>query len=1754
MDADSSYGGSDTTQDSNVGLHEHHSINEKSNGSEDNPQHGNITTAVHVISLVGGSNEETPDNTYYHKNEITLPVNGNGDDQTDFQNSNNSKLPHYLATANLNINESLEHHSNLEEMNRNYKSSHKLSPESSQLHSSGPNGIDNPAFVEDNRSTFHNDKKPYKNELDVNSLTSNDEYLTEAVNLELINLKPSSGIHNGIKEPCESNNSKNLTSIPIKKDDDDGRSPYDEYFVPVNEHRKYIRGEKLYLTRDSRAEKTKSKCICWTIVICIVATAVILGILAAVGALGNQGQLPQPVEVTGRNFQNDNDIVKAGINAPTFSSSSQSSEPPVDTFIDSPTDPPTDFPTNHSTDPPSNPLTDPSSNPITDPPTDPPTNKPDDLYHPFSHHPALWPVESAPSSTETSTNLPSSSSPVSVTPDPFVAIIGSSDAPSTNSSVNEVTNSSVSEITDSSVSEVSSSEASLRFVEPISPVGAEEDTATVPNVLDLDLTIDNMDYKIDLSDPESSEYKALSSSVEQLLKENVLDQIAPLDDKSSDIQIRVFEFSPGSVIVRTRISWNRDSNAPLSGINETLIQEKIKEFLRTNTGLLGNYHIDQNKMAFRKIPDACLETNNGCEHLCFFDYNHLNFTCTCPDNKKLMRDQKHCELNDAVEKLQEQWMNPGDKAAIPEYRNFYQHGESDKYSEYTQETPESTTVPLNNLSEVLQNHTEPTPVPEPEPEPSTEPEIFQRPPSSSEERSFKQILSQPAILNDESFTMMNPVNSESESSAEDDQDKVLEMISGTLLDPTTDSSEIVHNNDAREDKSPEITKQDFYYDVLREQLNRYEQLNADKERTTKPNNEYGLGRVFTPIAEVFTPAPVSTTQLSDVYTARPTPKPELHYHTEKTQMQMETSMESEPMVHDEHMSPFLPDIDNDTFVNSLHSEEHLTDHNFEIHENTSVPVPVPVTKPPSLEFDQINRTNPFDNFTSDSMEHFDVKPEVVIIIDDKDDNVKTESPTTTEESTTLEITTEDIALNKNEVTPLNNTQLFNNFNDTHITEILSTTNENDNDGTTENIVDITNSLDNENNSIENIKDVTETIQNTTEMIHITEKIQNDTNSLQQGMIILEENIQNTTDNIMQNITENIQNTTTENIQNTTDNIMQNVTKNIQNTTDNIIQNVTENTQNTTTENIQNTTDNMQNVTENIQNTTEIIQIATDNIQNATAENIQNRTENIQNITTETINTVTDKTYPDIISKIEDDSTITDDLKIEGLNAETTTMILPEQLSTTIPDSQNILTELTNIETTTEIEHSTNSSNINTNFKDITTSTEDLIALETTTNTDGNSSNEILDNEIKGSNVTEIQADILETLRTSVNVTKDNVTEETSTTLDPQQYEVKESTDDLTTTEKLFVTHRPSTEKPEVQENGFELKPNTEEPKQLQDEPEEDLSIEPLETYTTEENNRINFESNEIDNDIFAIKNNSVEKPVTEDFVLPKVSRCNPGQFQCLNGTSVKDGSYCIDIGDRCDSIFDCSDGSDETNCVEQGCPNNFKCAGNQCLKRHLVCDGIQNCNDGSDEINCGNWTCNSDEFSCGPSNRCISLKWKCDSRQNCPDGSDENDCIRLGPCSDNFFKMYRRQPTAYQYLGDATDTEIVLIRKMRMKKCAPSYPLYKKSHIIKAVLTDFQTKFSSFGFTNDAVLLKLQKPINVNLNVSAVCLPKDEIVPRQLCIVAGWGINKPGVGFSYSLIFMEEQDMLHARSFFIITVDAAIPSLLTSTFNRYARM
>lgn len=62
----------------------------------------------------------------------------------------------------------------------------------------------------------------------------------EAVNLELININSN---NNNSKKPTSTNGKNN--DLPPKKDGDVemGRKDdsYDEYFVPVNEHRKYMR-------------------------------------------------------------------------------------------------------------------------------------------------------------------------------------------------------------------------------------------------------------------------------------------------------------------------------------------------------------------------------------------------------------------------------------------------------------------------------------------------------------------------------------------------------------------------------------------------------------------------------------------------------------------------------------------------------------------------------------------------------------------------------------------------------------------------------------------------------------------------------------------------------------------------------------------------------------------------------------------------------------------------------------------------------------------------------------------------------------------------------------------------------------------------------------------------------------------------------------------------------------------------------------------------------------------------------------------------------------------------------------------------------------------------------------------------------------------------------------------------------------------------------------------------------------------------
>lgn len=105
----------------------------------------------------------------------------------------------------------------------------------SKQNGNGMSGLDNPAFEPEKEkrplSSFGHSGEKSLGATSVNGKANGEKPLAEAVNLELLNMsKPANGHQNG------------SSALPVKKDTEvDIGDPYDEYFVPVNEHRKFMR-------------------------------------------------------------------------------------------------------------------------------------------------------------------------------------------------------------------------------------------------------------------------------------------------------------------------------------------------------------------------------------------------------------------------------------------------------------------------------------------------------------------------------------------------------------------------------------------------------------------------------------------------------------------------------------------------------------------------------------------------------------------------------------------------------------------------------------------------------------------------------------------------------------------------------------------------------------------------------------------------------------------------------------------------------------------------------------------------------------------------------------------------------------------------------------------------------------------------------------------------------------------------------------------------------------------------------------------------------------------------------------------------------------------------------------------------------------------------------------------------------------------------------------------------------------------------
>ncbi|CAI5521333.1 unnamed protein product [Closterium sp. Naga37s-1] len=129
---------------------------------------------------------------------------------------------------------------------------------------------------------------------------------------------------------------------------------------------------------------------------------------------------------------------------------------------------------------------------------------------------------------------------------------------------------------------------------------------------------------------------------------------------------------------------------------------------------------------------------------------------------------------------------------------------------------------------------------------------------------------------------------------------------------------------------------------------------------------------------------------------------------------------------------------------------------------------------------------------------------------------------------------------------------------------------------------------------------------------------------------------------------------------------------------------------------------------------------------------------------------------------------------------------------------------------------------------------------------------------------------------------------------------------------------------------------------------------------------------------------SIYKDMRKDLCKPQ------GLVRCPN-----DPGYCIDPQEVCDSIPQCSDGSDEFDCFAHTCqPGQIHCPITGYCAKGRLCDGTPDCfgEMGEEDENpdfCQGYACPAGWKKCADGLQCVEAGRWCDGAVNCLDGSDE---------------------------------------------------------------------------------------------------------------------------------------------------------------------
>ncbi|XP_068154728.1 basement membrane-specific heparan sulfate proteoglycan core protein [Drosophila tropicalis] len=136
--------------------------------------------------------------------------------------------------------------------------------------------------------------------------------------------------------------------------------------------------------------------------------------------------------------------------------------------------------------------------------------------------------------------------------------------------------------------------------------------------------------------------------------------------------------------------------------------------------------------------------------------------------------------------------------------------------------------------------------------------------------------------------------------------------------------------------------------------------------------------------------------------------------------------------------------------------------------------------------------------------------------------------------------------------------------------------------------------------------------------------------------------------------------------------------------------------------------------------------------------------------------------------------------------------------------------------------------------------------------------------------------------------------------------------------------------------------------------------------------------------------------------------CSEEEFKC--------DYRCLNLNYRCNGHLDCEDQTDEAGCppTEEQEPNpkpeppvdnwignvcqsnEFRCRNGECISLDKHCDNVSDCSEGEDENEDCAAACSAMEYQCRDGTRCISSSQQCDGHPDCSDGDDEEHCDGSG--------------------------------------------------------------------------------------------------------------------------------------------------------------